>query len=78
MHKTSKKLINGLDKCVDDSLEGYVAVNPGVRILRGHRVVLRADIDEVKHSGKVTLVSGGGSGHEPTHAGKKIVQAISP
>ncbi len=32
-------------------------------------MVVRSDIEKVKAAGKVTLVSGGGSGHEPTHAG---------
>eukprot|EP00079_Xenopus_tropicalis_P024687 XP_012817609.1 PREDICTED: triokinase/FMN cyclase isoform X2 [Xenopus tropicalis] len=36
-------------------------------MLQGHRVILRADFEGVK--GKVALLSGGGSGHEPAHAG---------
>ncbi|XP_041354641.1 triokinase/FMN cyclase-like [Gigantopelta aegis] len=50
-------------------LEGYVAVNPGVRLLRGHRVVIRADVQEYVTTGKVAVVFGGGSGHEPMHTG---------
>ena len=46
-----------------------MAVNTGLRILAGHQVVIRADIEKVKAEGKVTLISGGGSGHEPAHAG---------
>ena len=38
-------------------------------MLEGHRVVIRSDIEGVKKAGKVTLISGGGSGHEPAHAG---------
>ena len=67
MASHGKKLVNEVSTCVDDSLQGLVALNPGLRILEGHRVIVRADIEEVK--GKVTLVSGGGSGHEPAHAG---------
>ncbi|XP_050407646.1 triokinase/FMN cyclase [Patella vulgata] len=65
----SKKLINTVERCVDECLEGLVAVNPGLRLLEGHRVVVRSDIEEFVKSGKVTLVCGGGSGHEPAHAG---------
>jgi len=32
--------------------------------------VVRSDVAEVAAAGKVILISGGGSGHEPTHAGK--------
>ncbi|XP_023931486.1 triokinase/FMN cyclase-like isoform X2 [Lingula anatina] len=64
-----KKLINTVERCVDDSLEGFVAVNPGARLLQGHRVVVRSDIEEYKASGKVAVISGGGSGHEPAHPG---------
>ena len=54
---------------MDDSLDGLVMVNPGIRKLAGHRVVVRTDIEKVKEAGKVTVVCGGGSGHEPGHAG---------
>lgn len=66
----TKKLTNSPATCVDESLEGLVAVNPALRILEGHRVIIRHDIEEVKAAGKVTLLTGGGSGHEPTHAGQ--------
>jgi dihydroxyacetone kinase len=56
-------------RCVDECLAGVVAVNPGLQILVGHRVIIRADIDKVKAAGKVTILCGGGSGHEPAHAG---------
>ena len=65
----AKKLINDAKQCVEDCLQGLVGVNPGLRLLEGHNVVVRADIEDVRKAGKVTLVSGGGSGHEPTHAG---------
>ena len=64
-----KKLINDPKHCVEDCLQGLVSINPGLRLLEGHNVVVRADIEDIKKAGKVTLVSGGGSGHEPTHAG---------
>ena len=65
----SKKLINQASSVVDDALKGLVAVNPGLCLLEGHRVVVRSDIEVVKDEGKVTILSGGGSGHEPAHAG---------
>lgn len=66
---SSKKLINSVDSCVDEALEGLVIVNPGLRVLQGHRVVVRQDIEDVIRGGKVTLLCGGGSGHEPAHGG---------
>lgn len=53
---------------MDDALEGIVSSNGGLSLLRGHRVVLRSDLQNLK--GKVALISGGGSGHEPAHVGK--------
>ncbi|NUW34438.1 dihydroxyacetone kinase subunit DhaK [Nonomuraea sp. SMC257] len=59
-----KKLINAAESLVDDALTGMAAACPGLRVR--DRVVLRA---EGPRPGKVGLVSGGGSGHEPLHAG---------
>jgi len=68
----TKKLVNNVETCVDESIEGFVAVNPGVRQLTGQpRVVVRADIDIFKRLGKVVTVTGGGSGHEPSFMGTK-------
>jgi len=50
---------------VDEALEGLTMIHPGLRLLDGHRVVLREQIDPIK----VALISGGGSGHEPFCAG---------
>ncbi|XP_062614751.1 triokinase/FMN cyclase-like [Saccostrea cucullata] len=66
---SSKKLINSVERCVDEALEGLVLINPGLQILQGHRVVVRSDVEDVIKAGKVTLLCGGGSGHEPAHAG---------
>uniref|UniRef100_A0A8C9WWM3 Triokinase/FMN cyclase n=1 Tax=Sander lucioperca TaxID=283035 RepID=A0A8C9WWM3_SANLU len=65
--KELHKLINSVDSCVDEALCGLVRASGGLSLLRGHRVVLRADLDNLK--GKVALLSGGGSGHEPAHGG---------
>jgi len=71
---SGKKLLNLVDRCVDENLEGLVAINPGIRLIKDERVAVRADIDEMKKAGKVTLLSGGGSGHEPAHAGTFICE----
>lgn len=63
----SKKLVNTVLSCADDSLAGIVACNPALQLLQGHRVALRSDLENIE--GKVALISGGGSGHEPAHAG---------
>ncbi|XP_059566481.1 triokinase/FMN cyclase isoform X2 [Myotis daubentonii] len=63
----SKKLMNSVAGCADDALAGLVACNPNLQLLQGYRVVLRSDLDSLK--GRVALLSGGGSGHEPAHAG---------
>ncbi|WP_254769158.1 dihydroxyacetone kinase subunit DhaK [Salinilacihabitans rarus] len=61
-----KKLINEPEAVVDEMLDGMVAAHPELRRLDGTEVVVRADAPV---DGKVGIVSGGGSGHEPTHAG---------
>uniref|UniRef100_A0A4W6CAQ4 Triokinase/FMN cyclase n=1 Tax=Lates calcarifer TaxID=8187 RepID=A0A4W6CAQ4_LATCA len=63
----TKKLINSVDSCVDEALCGLIRANAGLSLLQGHRVVLRSDLDNLR--GKVALLSGGGSGHEPAHGG---------
>lgn len=63
-----KKLINSGDSCVDEALYGLVRANGGLSLLKGYRVVLRSDLDNLR--GKVALISGGGSGHEPAHGGR--------
>jgi phosphoenolpyruvate---glycerone phosphotransferase subunit DhaK len=62
-----KKLINDPDAVVRQALEGIEAAHPDVvRVLHDPMVIVRADAPV---QGKVGLVSGGGSGHEPMHGG---------
>ncbi len=65
-----KKLINAPEQVVGEMLRGMEAAHGGegglIRILHEHSVVVRAD---APIQGKVALISGGGSGHEPTHGG---------
>lgn len=66
---SGKKIINKPSEVVDEALEGLVLSNNNLRLLKGHRVVIRADVQSVRERGQVALISGGGSGHEPSHGG---------
>ncbi len=61
-----KKLINSTDNVVTDALAGVAAAHPSLRVDVENKVILRAG---GAAPGKVGLVSGGGSGHEPLHGG---------
>lgn len=66
-----KKLINDPNDVVTDLIEGIVETYPGLQYLDGFpevKVVLRADVSSSTYD-KVAVISGGGSGHEPAHAG---------
>ncbi|EER90978.1 hypothetical protein BDA96_01G116400 [Sorghum bicolor] len=66
-----KKLINNPDDVVTEFIEGLVETYPGLQYLDGFpqiKVVLRADVERGSYD-KVAVISGGGSGHEPAHAG---------
>ena len=45
--------MNSTDDCVDEALAGLVASQPGLRLLQGHRVLLRADTESLARDGKV-------------------------
>lgn len=61
-----KKLINKTDNIVDEMLVGAVNAHPNQLLrLPGYNVLLRTE----KKLDKVSLISGGGSGHEPAHGG---------
>jgi dihydroxyacetone kinase len=63
-----KKLINNPATVVEEMVDGLVAVYPSLRRLEGHTVLVRAEnVDPT--SRRVAVISGGGSGHEPAHAG---------
>jgi len=61
-----KKLINDPADVVADALRGMALAHPELRVDHENRVVFRGD---GPRQGKVGLVSGGGSGHEPMHGG---------
>lgn len=61
-----KKFINSVETVEDEMIQGLVKAYPQyLKKIDGHNVVVRAH----KKEGKVALISGGGSGHEPAHAG---------
>src|SRR3954467_8420211 len=61
-----KKLINDPANVITDALHGFAAAHPELRVDFENKVVVRGDAPV---RGKVGLISGGGSGHEPLHAG---------
>ncbi len=62
-----KKIINGIESLLEESLNGFAKAHKDI-INYSHQphYLYRK---QAKQAGKVALVSGGGSGHEPLHAG---------
>lgn len=61
-----KKLINRVETILEESLAGFAAAHSDIVVLGDeHKFVRRRELKR----GKAGLVSGGGSGHEPLHAG---------
>ncbi|CDX50331.1 PTS-dependent dihydroxyacetone kinase, dihydroxyacetone binding subunit dhaK [Mesorhizobium plurifarium] len=61
-----KKFINSVDTILAESLDGFAAAHADILVLGEDRKFIRRR--ELK-PGKVALISGGGSGHEPLHGG---------
>ncbi|MFD1541174.1 dihydroxyacetone kinase subunit DhaK [Nonomuraea guangzhouensis] len=61
-----KKLINTPESVLDDALAGIAAAHPELAVDVEGRVIARAG---GPRPGKVAVISGGGSGHEPLHGG---------
>ena len=61
-----KKLINHVDDVLAESLDGFAAAHGDIVSLGEERLFVRR---RTTQPGKVALISGGGSGHEPLHAG---------
>jgi dihydroxyacetone kinase-like protein len=61
-----KKLINSAETLLAESLDGFAAAHGDILMLGAERKFVRR---RALKSGKVALISGGGSGHEPLHAG---------
>jgi triose/dihydroxyacetone kinase / FAD-AMP lyase (cyclizing) len=65
-----KHFVNEIETAISESIDGYLRVYGRGLLSRladeaGHKIVLRRKVDKKK----VSLVSGGGSGHEPSHVG---------
>lgn len=63
-----KKLINSPTTVVRELLEGLVSLDPGLALLAEEQVILRQPLAAAGER-PVAVISGGGSGHEPAHAG---------
>src|SRR5215472_10708411 len=62
-----KKLINATENVVTEALAGMQALHPELlRVDFANQIIVRADAPT---KGKVGIISGGGSGHEPMHGG---------
>jgi phosphoenolpyruvate---glycerone phosphotransferase subunit DhaK len=61
-----KKLINDPANVVKEALLGIEAAHPDLRVDHANKIIFRGDSPG---RGKVGLISGGGSGHEPLHGG---------
>jgi len=73
-----KKFINSVDAMLAESLDGFAAVHADIIALGAERKFVRRSAPNLQ---KVALVSGGGSGHEPLHAGfvgKGMLDAACP
>jgi len=60
-----KKIINSPELVVQEMCNGIVMAHPELELLLKYKVIKRRTTGD----GKVRLISGGGSGHEPAHAG---------
>ncbi|NHB58873.1 dihydroxyacetone kinase subunit DhaK [Acinetobacter sp. 194] len=59
-----KKLMNDAENIVVEMCKGFVLAHPELAFNESHKIISRKE----KHQ-NVALISGGGSGHEPAHAG---------
>ncbi|MED1103239.1 dihydroxyacetone kinase subunit DhaK [Bacillus paramycoides] len=60
-----KKIMNKPETLVMEMCNGMVMAHPELELLKKYKVIKKKEMNE----NKVTLISGGGSGHEPAHAG---------
>lgn len=60
-----KKIINAPESVVLEMCNGIAAAHPEIELIEKFKILKRKDINK----NKVSLISGGGSGHEPAHAG---------
>jgi triose/dihydroxyacetone kinase / FAD-AMP lyase (cyclizing) len=60
-----KKIINTTDSFVYDMCHGIAKAHPELEFVEKYKIVKKKEVNQ----SKVSLISGGGSGHEPAHAG---------
>lgn len=60
-----KKIINAPERVVIEMCRGIEAAHPDIELVEKYKILKKKDI----RKDKVSLISGGGSGHEPAHAG---------
>ncbi|MEY9973967.1 dihydroxyacetone kinase [Lysinibacillus sp. RC46] len=60
-----KKIMNQPETLVMEMCNGMVMAHPELELLKKYKIIKKKEMNE----NKVTLISGGGSGHEPAHAG---------
>ena len=61
-----KKIMNQPETMVLEMCKGLVLANPELELIEQSKVIKKKNINV----DKVTLISGGGSGHEPAHAAR--------
>ena len=74
-----KKFINNLDDLLEESLQGFAKAHADIILLNKHPHFITRKTPTP--AGKVALISGGGSGHEPLHTGfvgKGMLDAACP
>ncbi|NTI50755.1 dihydroxyacetone kinase subunit DhaK [Agrobacterium rhizogenes] len=73
-----QRFINNPDEVVEDTVKGFVKAHSGtVRLAENPRVVVAKNAPQ---AGKVGVITGGGSGHEPAfigYAGKNMLDAVA-
>lgn len=75
--ESMQRFINNPDNVVDDMLEGYVKVHTDVALSKQNNRVIKI---KNKVKGKVGVISGGGSGHEPAflgYVGRNMLDAVA-
>lgn len=63
---SGKVLVDSVDRAVIDAIDGLLLTRSDLVAIRDAKVVLRA---ETSKNATVSLISGGGAGHEPAHGG---------
>jgi len=68
-----KKFLNRPENAVEEMLQGLAMLSPGAARLPGHKAMIRADAEKVRHQ-QVAVISGGGSGHEPASENAEMLE----